>query len=85
MISAINPRINVLTALGTVPVRVRQQGHGAPRLVAGDRNHDGAGQSPKWNRNSVAHTMVAIPAAAVAHNAGEPEESKVTTTAKMRK
>ena len=29
--------------------------------------------------------MVAIPAAAVAHNAGEPEKSKVTTTAKTQK
>ena len=29
--------------------------------------------------------MVANTVAAVAHNAGEPEESKVTTTAKMRK
>ena len=58
---------------------------GVPRRVAGDRSHGGAGQDPKWDRNRTANPTVAFPAAAVAHNAGKPEESKVTTTAKMRK
>ena len=48
---------------------------GVPRRVAGDRSHGGAGQDPKWNRNSAAHTTVAFPAAAAARNGDELEKS----------
>ena len=76
MISAINHRINALTALGTVPVRVRQQLQCVHRLTAGGSGHDGANQEYLRVRNSNAHPPVTFSTAAAVHNAGEPEESK---------
>ena len=55
------------------------------RRVAGGRDHGGAGQDTKWNRNSIALPMVYFSAAATAHDAGEPEMSGVTVSAKRLK
>ena len=77
------PQIYVLTARAGRPVPTRL--HRKDMVVAGDTDLAGDNQRLQRVRNSVAHTMGSLSTAAAALNAGEPEMTKITSTAEIPK
>lgn len=67
------PNFDNTDALGREPLR----------LIAGEGGHGGAGQGPKWNLLTNAHTMVPAAVTGTARSGGAPEKSEEEGTAKM--